>query len=157
MDINLTLIGQMITFALFVWFTMKYVWPPITKAMQEREKKIADGLAAADKGQRDLELAMHKSLEILEEAKINASRIIDQANKRAAHIVEEAKEQAREEGKKIIERARDEVEQQVNEAKRQLQNQVAELAITMAEKIIQRDIDPKTHQQLLTQSTAEIQ
>lgn len=156
MSINLTLLGQMLTFAIFVAFTMKYVWPPITKAMQEREKRIADGLAAADRGQRDLELAQHKSVEILQEAKVRASHIIDQANKRAQHIVEEAKEQARQEGQRLLAHAQSEITQQVNQAKRELQTQVSELALKMAEKIVQRDIDARTHQQLLNNLVTEI-
>ncbi len=157
MDINFTLIGQILTFVVFIWFTLKYVWPPITKAMQEREKRIADGLAAADKGQRDLELATHKSVEIMQEAKVNAARIVEQANKRATRIVEEAKENARLESQRLIDQAYAEIEQHVNHVKRELQKQAASLALTMAEKIVQRDIDSNTHKQLLEGLVTEIE
>src|SRR5882672_9963457 len=102
MNINATLIGQMITFAVFVIFTMKFVWPPITKALQDREKKIADGLAAAEKGERSLDLATHKAKEIIQEAKVNANQLVEQAHARAAQLVEEAKEIARQESDRIV-------------------------------------------------------
>lgn len=156
MQINLTLIGQLITFSVFIWFTMKYVWPPIKKAMDEREKRIADGLAAADQSQRDLELAKHRSVEILQEAKLEASRIVDQANKRAVRIVEESKETARQEGERILQATQAEIAQQIAQAKRDLHNQVSELALSMAEKIVQRDIDANAHRKLLEQMVAEI-
>lgn len=156
MNINFTLIGQMITFAVFVWFTMKYVWPPITKAMQEREKKIADGLAAGEKGQRDLELARHKSIVIIQEAKSEAARIVDQANKRAQRIVEDGKENARQEGDRLLQAARADIDQLMVKTKRDLQNQISGLAVTMAEKIIQRDIDTSTHRKFLDQLVTEI-
>ena len=156
MDLNATLIGQMITFAVFVIFTMKYVWPPITKAMQDREKKIADGLAAGEKGEHDLHLAKNKSIEILQEAKTTATQIITQAHSRADHIVEEAKHTAKKEGERLIAHAQNEIEQYLNEARRQLQSQIANLALGIAEKIVQRDIDPATHKQLLDKMVEEI-
>lgn len=156
MEINFTLIGQLITFAVLVIFTMKYVWPPITKAMQVREKRIADGLAAAERGHKDLELARQQAITQLQEAKQEASRIIDSANKRATSIIEESKDTARTEGARIIQTARGEIEQMVNKAKGELQSQVSELAIAMAEKILQRDIDATTHRKLLDQFVAEI-
>lgn len=156
MDLNATLIGQMITFAVFVVFTMKYVWPPITKAMQDREKKIADGLAAGEKGEQDLQLAKHKSVEILQEAKMTATQIITQAHTRADHILEEAKHLAKKEGERLIIHAQGEIEQHLNEARRQLQSQIANLALGMAEKIVQRDIDPAVHKQLLDKMVEEI-
>ncbi len=156
MDINATLIGQMITFIVFIAFTMKYVWPAITKAMDDREKTIADGLAAAEKGQRDLELAQHKSVEILQEAKLEATRLIDQANKRANRIVEESKDDARVENERILARAQEEVEQLIIKTQVQLKDQTAGIALGIAEKIVERDIDPKTHQQLLDKMLAEI-
>lgn len=156
MDINATLIGQMITFVVFVVFTMKYVWPPITKALQDREKKIADGLAAAERGENSLELAKHKSVEILQEAKANSAQIVEQAHARAAHIVEEAKDVARQEGHRIITHAQSEIAQQFNQAKQQLQNQVSALALSMAEKIVQHDIDAATHRKLLDKMVEEI-
>jgi len=155
-DINATLLGQMITFAVFVWFTMKYVWPPITKAMHDREKSIADGLAAADKGHRDLELARHKSTEIIQQAKVEAAKIIDQANHRSLRLVEEAKEKARDEGKRLINHANEEITLQANQAKRDLQADVAILAVSIAEKVAQNEFDEKMHQDLLIKVAAEI-
>lgn len=156
MSPNATLLGQMITFAVFIWFTMKYVWPHITKAMEEREKKIADGLATADRAQRDLELAKHRSAEILQEAKIKAGQIVDQANKRSMHIIEEAKETAREEVKRLLAAATVDIEQQKQQVKTELQQQAGVLALTIAEKIIQREIDNKAHQQLLNNLVEEM-
>ncbi len=102
MEINATLFGQLITFALLVWFTMKYVWPPITKAMHEREKKIAAGLEAAENSKRELEQAKHKALAMIRDAQQEATQLVDQAQKRSAHFIEEAKESAREESKRIL-------------------------------------------------------
>jgi len=156
MDLNATLLGQMFTFAVFVLFTMKYVWPPITKAMHEREKKIADGLAAAQKGEDDLRLAKIKATEILHEAKAQATHLINQAHSRADHLLEEAKHSAKQEAERIIAHAQVEIEQQANEAKRQLQKQVAILAVDMAEKIVGRHIDPTAQQKLLDEMVTEL-
>lgn len=149
MDINATLIGQMITFIVFVVFTMKYVWPPITKAMQEREKKIADGLAAAERGEHSLELAQKKAVEIIHEAKQTAAEIVEHANNRAMLALDDAKENARIESDRIIAHARTEIKQQINAAKQKLHNEVANLALGIAEKIVEQDINPATHQKLL--------
>lgn len=149
MDINITLIGEFITFAIFIWFTLKYIWPPLMKAIEERQKKIADGLAMADQSKRDLELAQHKSVEIMREAKLQASHVIEQANSRAGRIVEEAKDQAREESARLIAAANSEIDHQKNQAKRELETQVGTLSAEIAKKIIQREIDPKAHQDIL--------
>ena len=109
MEINATLVGQLITFALLVWFTMKYVWPPITKAMTERQKQIAAGLEASDRSKRELEEAEQQALAIIREAKLEASQVIDQAHKRSVRIVEEAKENARSESLRILEHAQDQI------------------------------------------------
>lgn len=156
MNLNATLLGQMITFALFIWFTMKFVWPYITKAMQDREKKIADGLAAAEKGKRNLELAQHKSIEILQEAKLKGSQIVDAANKRGMHIVEEAKEAAREKSKHLIAGAEGEIEQAKLLVKDELRSQTADLAVRMAEKLVSHEIDKKAHQRLLDKMVDEL-
>lgn len=156
MNINLTLLGQMITFAIFIWFTMKYVWPPIMKAMGEREKKIADGLANADRAVRDLELAQHKSASLVQEAKLQASQIIDQANKRAARIVEESKEVARQEEQNVLARTEAEVSQAYQQAQEKLQKQVAELATNMAAKILAQHVDEKTQRQVLDHLVTEV-
>lgn len=156
MDINATLIAQMITFILFVVFTMKVVWPPLMRVMEERRKKIADGLAAAEKGKRDLELAEIKVKEQLTEAKAEAARIIEQANQRANHIVEEAKQQAREEGDRLIQLAKGEISQEYNNAKQQLLQQVSVIAVTGAEKILQREVDHKINDKFINEMLSEI-
>ena len=117
MNINMTLIGQTIAFAIFVWFCTKYVWPPISNALHERQKKIADGLDAASRANRYLELAQERAEQTLRESKEQASQILEQANKRSAQIVEEAREQARAEGERLVASARSEIEQEVNRAK----------------------------------------
>jgi F-type H+-transporting ATPase subunit b len=148
-DINATLIGQAIWFAIFIWFTMKFVWPPLQRAMQNRQKQIAEGLAAAERGKSDLELAAKRSADILREAKQKSQDIIGQGEKRAAQIVEEAKETAKEEGAKLVAGAKAEIEREVSQAKEALRSQVAALAISGASKILQREVDPKAHAQLL--------
>lgn len=156
MEINATLIGQLITFAILVWFTMVYVWPPITKAMLEREKKIAAGLEASDRSKRELEAAEHKALNIIRDAKLDASQIVDMAHKRSAQIIDEAKESARLESKRIIDNAREEITREVNQTKEALRKQLASLAIVGAEKIIGRNLDLSTHTALLDELAAEI-
>ena len=156
MDINATLIGQAIWFAIFIWFTMKFVWPPLQKAMQNRQKQIAEGLAAAERGKSELELAAKRSADILREAKQKAQDIIGQGEKRAAHIVEEAKETAKEEGAKLVAGAKAEIDREVSQAKEALRAQVAVLAISGASKILQREVDPKAHAQLLQSLGTEL-
>lgn len=156
MDINATIIGQFITFAILVWFTMKYVWPPITKTMHDREKKIASGLEAAERSKRELEQAEHKALSIIREAKQQATQIIEQANLHSAKLVEEAKTNAKQEGQRIVEMAQGEIEKEVMQAKEALKAKLATLAITGAEKIIQRNLDQSIHDDLLNKLAAEI-
>lgn len=156
MNINLTLIGQSIAFAVFVIFCMRYVWPPILKAMQERADKIADGLAAADRANHDLELAQEKAVERLKEAKEEAAGILDSANKRAGQIIEEAKNQAREEGDRLKEAAQAEIEQELNRAREQLRSQVANLALAGAEKVLAAEIDMQRHSELVDKLAAEL-
>ena len=146
----------MIAFAFFVWFCMKYVWPPLTSALAERAKKIADGLEAAERAGRDLELAQERAAEQLREAKTEASGIIEQANKRASQIIDEAKEQAREEGQRLIAGAQAEIEQEVNRAKEHLRKQVASIAIAGAEKILEASIDEKVHAELAEKLAASL-
>jgi F-type H+-transporting ATPase subunit b len=155
-NINLTLIGQMVAFVCFVVFCMKYVWPPLLAAMQEREKKIADGLAAADRANHDLELAKEKAVERLREAKTEAAGIIDSANKRASQIVEEAKAAATVEAERVKASAHAEIEQETNRAREQLRAQVAELSLAGAEKVLGRTIDRNAHAQLVDQLAAEL-
>lgn len=156
MDINATIIGQFITFAILVWFTMKYVWPPITKTLHDREKKIAAGLEAAERSKRELEMAEHKAFSIIREAKQQASQIIEQANLHSAQLVEEAKSHAKLEGQRIVELAQGEIDREVAQAKEALKAQLAVLAVTGAEKIIQRRLDPSIHHDLLNELAAEI-
>jgi F-type H+-transporting ATPase subunit b len=155
-NINLTLIGQMIAFIVFVLFCMKYVWPPIIAAMQERAEKIADGLAAADRAGHDLELAQEKAVERMKEAKTEAAAIIDAANKRGSQIVEEAKEQAKVEADRVKVTAEAELAQDVNRAREQLRTQVAALAVAGAEKILAAEIDAGVHGDMVDQLAAEL-
>lgn len=156
MNFNLTLIGQMITFGLLVIFTMKYVWPPIMKAMHDRQKRIAEGLAAAERGVREQELAQTKATDTLRDAKQQAQEIIRQAEKRAAEIVEESRGQARSEGEKQLAAAKAEIEQEVNRAREQLRSQVAEIAVSGASRILQREVDAKAHQKMLDDLVAQL-
>ena len=156
MNINLTLIGQMIAFVCFVAFCMKYVWPPIIAAMQERAEKIADGLAAADRASHDLELAQEKAVERLKEAKVEAAGIVDAANKRAGQIVDEAKDAAVVESDRVKQSAHAEIEQEANRAKEQLRGQVASLALAGAEKILGSAIDQQAHAELVDKLAAEL-
>jgi len=156
MNINATLIAQTIMFALFVWFCMKYVWPPIMAALDARNKRIADGLAAAERGKNELALASKRSAEMLREAKEKVSEIIAQGDKRASEIVEEAKEQARVEGERIVAAAKAEIEQEVFRAREQLRTQVTSVALAGAGKILGREIDAKAHGDLLDKLVAEI-
>lgn len=156
MHINATLLGQMITFAIFVWFTMKYVWPPITKALADRQKQIADGLEAADRGRHELELAQQRAVEKLRDAKVQAAELIEQANHRAGRIIDEAKDTARLEGERLLTLAKAEIQQERQKAKEQLMQEVAALAMMGAEKILQRQIDAKTNAHLIDQLITEI-
>lgn len=156
MNINLTLIGQSITFAIFVWFCMKVIWPPIVTALEARRKQIADGLAAADRGKHELELAAKRASETLHEAKMKAVEIIAQAEKRANEIVDEAKNDAKAEGERQIAAARAEIEQEAFRAREQLRGQVAALVVAGAEKVLRREVDAKAHADLLETIKAEL-
>ncbi|MFO7593588.1 MAG: F0F1 ATP synthase subunit B [Pseudomonadota bacterium] len=156
MNINATLIGQAISFIFFVWFCMKFVWPPIMSALEERKKKIADGLAAAERGKHEQELAEQRAKEAMSEAKQEASNIIAQAQKRAGEIVEEAKETARSEGERIVAAANAEIEQEVNRAKEHLRGQVVSIAVAGAGKVLNREIDDKAHDDLLKDLVSQI-
>ena len=156
MNINATLLGQTIMFAMFVWFCMKFVWPPIMAALDARKKQIADGLAAAERGKHDLDLAAKRSAEVLREAKEKATDIIALGDKRASEIVEEAKAKAEVEAGNIRTRANSEIEQEVFRAKEQLRTQVSAVALAGAGKILGREIDAKAHNELLEKLVAEI-
>lgn len=156
MNINLTLFGQTIAFAIFVWFCMKYVWPPLTQAMQERQKKIAEGLDAAGRAQQDLKLAQEKVSNTLRESREQATQIIEQANKQANEIIEDAKQQAQAEGERLIAGAKAEIEQEVNRARVELRTQVAALAILGAEKILESKVDTKAHNKLVEKLASQL-
>lgn len=150
MDLNLTLLGEMITFAIFVWFTMRYVWPPLTKAMETRREKIAAGLLSAEKADRDLATAEKKVTEILTDAKAQAAHIIEQANQRANHIIEEGKLRAREEGDRLLLIAKSDIQTEINTARAVLLREIASFAIAGAEKILQNEVDHAASDQLVS-------
>ena len=156
MNINLTLFAQAMAFAIFIWFTVKFVWPPLMRAVENRQKTIADGLAAGERGRQELELASHRSADVIREAKQRATDIIAQAEKRAAEIVDEAKVSAKEEGGRILTGAKAEVEQEVFRAREALRQQVADLALAGAAKILRREVDAKKHPDLLASIKTEL-
>lgn len=156
MNINMTLIGQSITFAFFVLFCMKVVWPPIVNALEARRKQIADGLAAADRGKHELELAAKRATETLHEAKQKAAEIIAQAEKRAAQLVDEAKSSAKLEGERQLVAAQAEIEQEAFRAREQLREQVAGLVMAGTEKVLRREVDAKVHADLLEAIKSEL-
>jgi F-type H+-transporting ATPase subunit b len=149
MNINATLIGQTIAFFMFVWFCMKYVWLPLMAAMEERKSKIAEGLAAGERGQKEHELAEKRAKEVLQEARAEASDIINLANVRAGEMVEEAKGKAAEEAAKVKKGVEAEIEQEIASAREELRQQVSVLAISAAEKIIKSEIDASKHQVII--------
>jgi len=149
MNINATLIGQSIVFFAFVLFVMKVIWPPILRALDARKAKIAEGLAAAERGKHEQHLAQERATELLHEAKQKAAEIVNQAQKRAGEIVEEAKGDARTEGERIKTAAHAEIEQEANRVREALRERVAELAVTGAEKILRREIDAAAHRDVL--------
>jgi len=153
-NFNLTLIGQTVAFIIFVWFTMAFIWPLLLRIMAEREKRIADGLAAGEKGQQRFEQAEQRYRELVEEGKQQAAEIIAQAQKRGDEIVDEAKKTAKVEGRRILEAARGEINQERETAKEDLRRQVAVLALTGAEQILMREVDRKAHTELLDKISA---
>jgi len=155
-NITLTLFGQSLTFGIFVWFCYRYIWPLLINAMRERQKTIGEGLAAAERAEKDLALAQTRAADRLKEAKEEARGIIEQARGRALQMVEEAKNDARAEGERQKEAARAEIEQEVNRAKEKLRAQVAALAVSGAEKILQSSIDRNRHSELLDKLAAEL-
>jgi F-type H+-transporting ATPase subunit b len=156
MNINLTLFAQAITFAAFIWFTAKFVWPPLMRAIQTRQKQIADGLAAGEKGRQELELSGKRASTELAKARERAQEIVALAEKRAAQMVEEAKGVAREEGNREKGAAKAEIEQEVARARETLREQVAALVVAGAEKILRREVNAQAHAELLNQLKREI-
>jgi len=149
MSFNLTVIAQAVAFALFIWFTVKFVWPPMLRAIEARQKQVADGLAAAEQGKKSLESSSKQAEQAIQAARVRAAEIIGQAEKRDAQMVEAAKAAAKEEGDREKAGARAEIEQQAQRAREQLRDQVAALAVAGAEKILRREVDAKAHAELL--------
>lgn len=156
MNINLTLFAQLIAFVVFVFFCMKFVWPPIMAALNERQKKIADGLAEAERGMQQQEIAEQNAEKQLSEAKQQASEILGQAQKRANEMVEDAKSVAVDEGNRIKEAAHAEVEKEVNRAKETLRTQVSTIAVAGAERILKKEINASSHQEILDDLASQI-
>ena len=156
MDINLTLIGQTIAMMVFVWFCMKFIWPPIIEAIEDRQAQIANGLAAAERGQQTLDKAKLDAEEIIAEARRQATTIIDQANSRANEIVASGKSDGEKERDRQINAARAEIEQETNRVREELRGQVSAIAVAGAEKILRREIDARTHEDILGQLAAEL-
>ena len=156
MNINLTLFSQALTFAILIWFTVKFVWPPLLAAIDSRQKTIADGLADAERARHDLEMAAKRSADILREAKEKAGEIVAGGEKRYSEIVEQAKEQAKVEGDRIIAGAKAEIDQEVFRAREQLRTHVSAIALAGAGKILGREIDAQAHNDLLEKLVAEI-
>lgn len=156
MNINATLIGQSLSFIFFVWFTMRFVWPPIMKALEERKDKIAAGLAAAERGKQSQELAQERAKEILVDARSQAGDILRQAQKRATEILDEAKESATKEGQRILSAASAEIEQETNRAREQLRTQLGQLVVKGVEKILEKEVDAKLHQGIVDKLATEL-
>ncbi|MCX8602157.1 MULTISPECIES: F0F1 ATP synthase subunit B [unclassified Gilliamella] len=156
MNMNATLLGQAITFVLFVWFCMKFVWPPVIRAIEKRQKEIADGLASAETAKKDLELAKANTSDIMQQAKVEANAIIEQANKRKAAILEEANQEASREKERIVAQGLAEVEAERKRAREELKQQVATLAIAGAEKIIERSVNEAANSDIIDKLVAEL-
>lgn len=156
MNINLTLISQAVAFAIFIWFTVKFVWPPLRTAIDNRQKTIAEGLAAAERGKHDLELAARRSADVLRETKEKSAEVLAQADRRAQQIIEEAKTAARVEADKVVASAKAEIEQEAERAKQQLRERLAELAVAGAEKILRREVNAAVHADMLATLKQEL-
>jgi F-type H+-transporting ATPase subunit b len=149
MSFNLTLIAQSVAFALFIWFTVKFVWPPLLRAIEARQKTIADGLAAGEQGRKSLEASSKQAEQAIQDARGRAAEIVSQAEKRAAQVVEEAKANAKAVGEREKTAAKADIQQEVSRAREKLRDQVAALAVAGAEKILRREVDAKAHADLL--------
>lgn len=156
MSLNLTLLGEMIGFALFIWLTMKFVWPPLMNAMDERRTRIAEGLAAAERSQTDLDNAKERASEILREARERSLEIVENANKRAGEVVGQAKSQATVERERQVASALDDIAQETRSAQEALRAKFSTLAIEAAERVIQRELDLDKHRNLLDEIAARL-
>jgi len=157
MDFNLTLIGQTVAMIVFVWFCMKFIWPPVMKAIEQRRKEIADGIAAGEKGQKELADARHGSEAILADARQKAMQVVDLAHKRGNDLVAEAKTTATAEGQRLVSQAKGEIANEQNRARDGLRKEVAALALAGATKVLGREVDAKAHAQLLDELAAELE
>jgi len=156
MNFTLTLIAQALSFAIFIWFTVKYVWPPILNAIEARQKSIADGLAEAERGRSSLAEANKQTEVLLRDARARAHDLVAQAERSAAQRMEEAKAQAKAEGDRIVAAAKAQIDQEVQSARQQLRDQVAALAVAGAEKILRREVDARAHSEMLDRLKAQI-
>lgn len=156
MNINFTLFGQTVTFIIFVWFCLKFIWPHITKAMEDRKTQIADGLAAGERGRHEQELAEQRAVEVIREAKDQAKEILAQAHRRGDEIVEEAKADGRAEGERMVRAAESEIEQQINQAREQLRADVVKLALQGAKQVLGSEVDEKAHTDQLNRLAAQL-
>ena len=156
MNLNLTLFAQAITFALFIWFTVKFVWPPLLRAIEARQKTIADGLAEAERGRSSLADAQKQTDQLLREARERAQELVAAAEKSASQRIEESKSQAKAEGDRLVAAAHAQIEQEVQAAKQQLREQVAQLAVAGAEKILRREVDARAHADMLSSLKAQL-
>jgi len=152
----MTLIGQSIAMLVFVWFCMKFIWPPIMTAIEERQTEIADGLAAAARGQQSLDKAQAEAQEIVDDARKQATQIFDQAHARANEIIADGKAEGVRERERQLAAATAEVEQETNRAREELRGQVSAIAVASAEKILKREIDPQAHEDILSELAAEL-
>jgi F-type H+-transporting ATPase subunit b len=157
MDINATLIGQMLVFGVLIWFSWKFIWPPLMKAVEDRQKKIAEGLAAAERGQNELSSAHGQAQTIVNEAREKAVKIIDQASKRSGEIVEEARTTAITEGQRLVGDAKQEIVLEQARARDSLRKDVAQLAVAGASRLLGREIDARAHAELIEQLAREIE
>jgi F-type H+-transporting ATPase subunit b len=155
-NINLSLLGEMIGFGLFIFLVMKFGWPQIIQKIEERQKEIADGLAAGERGRKDLENSQAKATEILHQARDKGVEVVDVANQQASRILEEARKEAQVERARQVDAAKAEIQQELNRAKDALRAEVAKIAIAAAERIIEREIDPKAHKALLDELATQI-
>jgi F-type H+-transporting ATPase subunit b len=156
MNINLTLIVQMIVFIVLIWFTMKFVWPMILGPMEERARKIATGLAAGEKGQQELAQARDRADAIVREARERATQIVEQAQRQANDLVEQAKGTATSEGARLVEQAKQQIELETSHAREALRREVATIAVSAASKVLEREINPQTHADLLSKLATQI-
>lgn len=156
MNLNLTMLGQAISFGIFVWFCMRYVWPPIIEALAKREARIADGLSAAEKAKKDLSVAQDQAETLRQEGREKAQEFIVAAEKRRDSMVEEAKAQAREEADRIVAAARSQIDQERNQAREDLRKDVVALALRGAEQVLMREVDAGVHSEALQKLSAQL-